>query len=69
MWGWADDPTISPRVVRYTAGVLLRLGYRVRVHWCRTRTSKRLIDFVATCVRNYQFHPYSCISADELRIR
>jgi peptide/nickel transport system substrate-binding protein len=31
VWGWTDDPTISPRVVRYTAGVLRRLGYRTRV--------------------------------------
>jgi peptide/nickel transport system substrate-binding protein len=32
VWGWTDDPTISPRVVRYTAGLLRRLGYRTRVH-------------------------------------
>ena len=31
VWGWTDDPTISPRVTGYTAGVLRRLGYRVRV--------------------------------------
>jgi YVTN family beta-propeller protein len=31
VWGWTDDPTISPGVVRYAAGVLRRLGYRVRV--------------------------------------
>jgi peptide/nickel transport system substrate-binding protein len=31
VWGWTDDPTISPRVVRYTAGVLRRLGYDVGV--------------------------------------
>lgn len=32
VWGWTDDPTISPGVVRYAAAVLRRLGYRVRVH-------------------------------------
>jgi YVTN family beta-propeller protein len=32
VWGWTDDPTISPRVVRYMADVLRRLGYRTRVH-------------------------------------
>jgi peptide/nickel transport system substrate-binding protein len=31
VWGWTDDSTISPRVVHYTARVLRRLGYRVRV--------------------------------------
>ena len=31
VWGWTDDPTISPRVVRYTADVLRRLGYPTRV--------------------------------------
>ena len=31
VWGWTDDPTISPRVVRYTASVLSRLGFRTRV--------------------------------------
>jgi peptide/nickel transport system substrate-binding protein len=31
VWGWTDDPTISPRVVHYTAGVLRRLGYRASV--------------------------------------
>jgi peptide/nickel transport system substrate-binding protein len=31
VWGWTDDPTISPRVVRYTAAVLRRLGYPTRV--------------------------------------
>jgi YVTN family beta-propeller protein len=33
VWGWTDDPTISPRVVRYTAGLLRRLGYPARVHF------------------------------------
>ena len=32
VWGWTDDPTISPDVVRYAASVLRRLGYRTRVH-------------------------------------
>jgi peptide/nickel transport system substrate-binding protein len=27
VWGWTDDPTISPRVIFYTATVLRRLGY------------------------------------------
>jgi len=31
VWGWTDDPTISPGVVRYAADVLRRLGYPVRV--------------------------------------
>src|SRR2546423_12339189 len=31
VWGWTDDPTLNPRVVRYTAAVLRRLGYRVGV--------------------------------------
>jgi len=31
VWGWTDDPTISPRVVTYTAALLRRLGYRARV--------------------------------------
>jgi peptide/nickel transport system substrate-binding protein len=31
VWGWSDDPAISPRVVTYTADVLRRLGYRTRV--------------------------------------
>jgi ABC-type transport system substrate-binding protein len=33
VWGWTDDPTISQRVVRYTAQVLRRLGYRVRTRF------------------------------------
>jgi hypothetical protein len=32
VWGWTDDPTITPRVVRYAAKVLQRLGYPARVH-------------------------------------
>ncbi len=31
VWGWSDDATISPAVVRYTASVLRRLGFRTRV--------------------------------------
>jgi peptide/nickel transport system substrate-binding protein len=31
VWGWTDDPAISPRLATYTAGVLRRLGYRTRV--------------------------------------
>jgi DNA-binding SARP family transcriptional activator/ABC-type transport system substrate-binding protein len=31
VWGWTDDPTISPRVVTYVADVLRGLGYRARV--------------------------------------
>jgi YVTN family beta-propeller protein len=31
VWGWTDDPTISPRVVRYTAAVLRQLGYPARM--------------------------------------
>ena len=32
VWGWTDDPTITPEVVRYAASVLRQLGYRTRVH-------------------------------------
>jgi ABC-type transport system substrate-binding protein/DNA-binding SARP family transcriptional activator len=32
VWGWTDDPTITPKVVRYAASVLRQLGYRTRVH-------------------------------------
>jgi YVTN family beta-propeller protein len=32
VWGWTDDATISPRVIRNTARVLRRLGYRTRIH-------------------------------------
>jgi len=32
VWGWTDDPTLSPSVVRYTARLLRRLGYPARVH-------------------------------------
>lgn len=32
VWGWTDDPTLNARVVRHTAEVLRRLGYRVHVH-------------------------------------
>jgi peptide/nickel transport system substrate-binding protein len=32
VWGWTDDSAISPKVVRYAASVLRRLGYRTRVH-------------------------------------
>jgi peptide/nickel transport system substrate-binding protein len=32
VWGWTDDATITPRVVRYMGAVLRRLGYRARVH-------------------------------------
>ena len=32
VWGFTDDPTIRPSAVRDVAGVLRRLGYRVRVH-------------------------------------
>jgi peptide/nickel transport system substrate-binding protein len=151
VWGWTDDPTISPRVIRYTADVLRRLGYRTRVelvphsfvpsptsvqlipagwldiaaytffaHWlscagegdhgwfCDPRLDRamrdarsleaenpraaatrwaiidrdivdravwlplvnaRLIDFVSARVRNYQFHPYWGIMADQLWLR
>jgi peptide/nickel transport system substrate-binding protein len=31
VWGWTDDATISPPVVRYVAGALRRLGYRTNV--------------------------------------
>ena len=31
VWGWTDHPTISPRVIRYTAAVLRRLGYPAHV--------------------------------------
>src|SRR5262249_13408717 len=31
VWGWVDDPTITPRVTRYVASVLRRLGYRTTV--------------------------------------
>jgi YVTN family beta-propeller protein len=32
VWGWTDDPVISPRVSRYAAKLLRRLGYPTRVH-------------------------------------
>jgi peptide/nickel transport system substrate-binding protein len=32
VWGWTDDPTISPNVVRYVANVLRDLGYRAHAH-------------------------------------
>jgi DNA-binding SARP family transcriptional activator/ABC-type transport system substrate-binding protein len=32
VWGWTNDPTITPQVVRYMAAILRRLGYRARVH-------------------------------------
>jgi YVTN family beta-propeller protein len=31
VWGWTDDPTITPRVVPYVADLLRRLGYPSRV--------------------------------------
>jgi YVTN family beta-propeller protein len=31
IWGWTDDPTISPRIIHYMAKVLRTLGYRTRV--------------------------------------
>jgi len=31
VWGWTDDPTISPQVVRYIANVLHLLGYPTHV--------------------------------------
>jgi peptide/nickel transport system substrate-binding protein len=31
VWSWTDDPTITPAVGRYIAGVLRRLGYRTRL--------------------------------------
>lgn len=31
VWGWTDDATISPRIVRFAADALRKLGYRVRV--------------------------------------
>jgi YVTN family beta-propeller protein len=31
VWGWTDDPTISPRVVTYVAGELRRLGFGTSV--------------------------------------
>jgi YVTN family beta-propeller protein len=156
VWGWTDDPTISARVVRYTADVLRRLGYRARVRlvphsyfdnppagvfkmiqlipaaWVETSAysfvaqwmsctgatnhgwfcdgrldremlgarslestnpraattvwsridralvdqaawvplvNPRLIDFVSARVRNYQFHPYWGIIADQLSVQ
>ncbi|HEX6714464.1 MAG TPA: ABC transporter substrate-binding protein [Thermoleophilaceae bacterium] len=32
VWGFTDDPTISPAVIRYAATVLRRLGYRAHAH-------------------------------------
>jgi YVTN family beta-propeller protein len=32
VWGWTDDPTMSPRVAVYVRDVLRRLGYRANVH-------------------------------------
>ena len=32
VWGWTDDPTIAPAVVRYVTSVLRRLGYDARTH-------------------------------------
>ena len=32
VWGWTDDPTISPDVIRYVSTVLRRLGYRAHVY-------------------------------------
>jgi len=32
VWGWTDDPTITPRIVGYVADVLRGLGYPSRVH-------------------------------------
>ena len=31
VWGWTDDPTISPAVIRYAATVLRQLGYPTKV--------------------------------------
>ena len=31
VWGWTDDPTLRPPIIRYVAGVLHRLGYVTRV--------------------------------------
>jgi YVTN family beta-propeller protein len=31
VWGWTDDPTLSPNLIRYVAGVLHQLGYVTRV--------------------------------------
>ena len=31
VWGWTDDPTISPAVIRYVAAVLRQLGYPTKV--------------------------------------
>jgi YVTN family beta-propeller protein len=42
VWGWTDDPTISPRVIAYTAAVLRRLGYRTRVRLMRHADFDRL---------------------------
>ncbi len=31
VWGWTDDPTLNPQVVRYAAGVLRQIGYRTTI--------------------------------------
>lgn len=54
VWGWTDDPTISPRVITYTAGVLRRLGYRVRVRLERHADFDALPSYVR---RNVQLIP------------
>jgi hypothetical protein len=46
VWGWTDDPTISPRVVRYMADVLRRPGL-----------SKSRAPSHAHFLRPLRFHP------------
>lgn len=51
VWGWTDDPAISPKVVRYAASVLRRLGYRTRVHLVphdRIGASPETIQLIST---------------------
>jgi YVTN family beta-propeller protein len=31
VWGWTDDPTLRPELIRYTAKLLRRLGYPTRI--------------------------------------
>jgi YVTN family beta-propeller protein len=56
VWGWTDDPTLTPAVTRYTAGVMARLGYHVRV---RLVTHTALDHPPASVFRTIQLIPAS----------
>jgi peptide/nickel transport system substrate-binding protein len=51
VWGWTDDPAISPRVIRYTAAVLERLGYSTKIRLVQHNSIDALIPTLTSPIQ------------------